>query len=73
MGDASEQVAVVVQVPIHHVGSLKELLRAFPAIQYVASGWLFQKIAIIGPPEDMAAFRPRLRAWEHECVSRDAW
>lgn len=72
MGDSSEEVAITISVPVHHIGSLKELLREFPRLHYVASGWIVRTVAIIGPPHDMAQFRPRLAAWQLDCESGDA-
>lgn len=73
MGDATEDVAITVQVPVHRVGSLKELLREFPRLQFVSSGWIVRRVVIYGPPAVMALFAPRLKQWKLDGESQDAW
>jgi hypothetical protein len=70
---APEIVALTLQVPLHQVGSLKELLRQHPQLSYFRRGWIVATIAIVGPPQAMNSFRPQLEKWQHDCASADAW
>lgn len=73
MGDANEQVAITMNVPTHHVGSLKDLLREFPAVHYFERGFIIREVAIIGSAQDIEALRPKLTAWKADCASGEAW
>lgn len=68
-----EQAAIQIEVPAHHVGSLKELIRQHHGLTFVSQGWIVRKFAIIGAQQDIAGFRPKLDAWVRECEAADAW
>jgi hypothetical protein len=73
MGDDSELTGITLHVPIHHVASFKLLLQQFPRLSYTVKGMIVQKFTITGAREDIEAFRPKLRDWQHDCESGDAW
>jgi hypothetical protein len=71
--DPMREELIRLYVPIHHVASLKLLLLEHPKLNYTVEDGIVQKFTITGAREDIEAFRPKLRDWQRDCISGDAW
>lgn len=65
---------VIVQAPNPHDESLRELLSAAPGVTFNEDrGLMVRMFTVSGSAESLAAVQPKIDAWAHDCLSRDAW
>jgi hypothetical protein len=65
---------IQVSAPANYADELRDIVRSEPGAVLQDDGKaIFRRFTITGPDRAIEALRPKVEAWEHDLVSRDAW